>query len=59
MPCEAHLFEKGAHGTSISTAEVDAAEPHRAHWVALCLEWLGETFWVQIELNLDIPTKNS
>ena len=30
--------------TSISTAEVDAADPHRAHWVALCLEWLGETF---------------
>ena len=30
-------------GTSISTAEVDAADPHRAHWVALCLEWLGET----------------
>ena len=44
VPCEAHLFEKGAHGTSISTAEVDAADPHRAHWVALCLEWLGETF---------------
>ena len=43
VPCEAHLFEKGAHGTSISTAEVDAADPHRAHWVALCLEWLGET----------------
>ena len=44
VPCEAHLFEKGAHGTSISTAEVDAADPHRAHWVDLCLEWLGETF---------------
>ena len=44
VPCEAHLFEKGVHGTSISTAEVDAADPHRAHWVALCLEWLGETF---------------
>ena len=42
--CEAHLFEKGAHGTSISTAEVDAADPHRAHWLELCTEWLGETF---------------
>ena len=25
VPCEAHLFEKGAHGTSISTAEVFSA----------------------------------
>lgn len=47
VPCEAHLFEKGAHGTSISTAEVDAADPHRARWVQLCLEWLGETFGFQ------------
>lgn len=56
VPCEAHLFEKGAHGTSISTAEVDAADPHRAHWVALCLSGWGDV-GVQIELNLDIPTK--
>ena len=44
VPCEAHLFEKGRHGTSISTAEVDAASAHRHHWVELALEWLGETF---------------
>ena len=44
VPCEAHLFEKGVHGTSISTAEVDAADRHRARWVTLCLEWLGRTF---------------
>lgn len=44
VPCEAHLFEKGVHGTSISTAEVDAADAHRAHWVQLCVEWLGQTF---------------
>ena len=44
VPCEAHLFEKGCHGTSISTAEVDAADPHRAHWVQLAVEWLNETF---------------
>ena len=24
VPCEAHLFEKGVHGTSISTAEVES-----------------------------------
>ena len=44
VPCEGHLFEKGRHGTSISTAEVDAASAHRRHWVELALEWLGETF---------------
>ena len=44
VPWEAHLFEKGPHGTSISTAEVNAAEPHRHHWVELAVEWLNETF---------------
>ena len=32
VPCEAHLFEKGVHGTSISTAEVDQPSRHRHHW---------------------------
>ena len=44
VPCEVHLFEKGGHGTSISTAEVDAASAHRAHWVQLAVEWLNDTF---------------
>lgn len=44
VPCEAHLFEKGAHGTSLNTAEVDSPDPHRHHWVELALEWLAETF---------------
>ncbi len=44
VPCEVHLFQKGAHGSSISTPEVNAADPHRNHWVKLALEWLGETF---------------
>ena len=26
------------------TAEVAAADRHRARWVTLCLEWLGRTF---------------
>ena len=43
-PCEAHLFEKGVHGTSISTAEVDQPSRHRHHWVELAVEWLGDTF---------------
>lgn len=49
VPCEAHLFEKGVHGTSISTAEVDAASAHRAHWVQLAVEWLNDTFDFHLE----------
>ena len=44
VPCEAHLFEKGVHGTSISTAEVDQPSRHRHHWVELAVEWLRDTF---------------
>lgn len=43
VPCEAHLFQKGEHGTSISTPEVGADSAHRHHWLALALEWLGDT----------------
>lgn len=49
VPCEVHLFEKGVHGTSISTAEVDAASAHRAHWVQLAVEWLNDTFDFHLE----------
>ena len=41
VACEAHLFEQGVHGTSISTAEVDA-DRHRARWVTLCLSGWGD-----------------
>lgn len=44
VPCEAHLFEKGRHGTSISTPEVDADSTHRHCWVQLAVEWLNDTF---------------
>ena len=44
VPCEAHLFQSGRHGTSISTAEVNAADAHRAHWVQLAVEWLDAQF---------------
>ena len=44
VPCEAHLFEKGCHGTSISTPEVDADSAHRHCWVKLAVEWLNDTF---------------
>ena len=48
VPCEAHLFEKGVHGTSISTPEVNTASVHRHHWVELAVEWLGDTFGFHI-----------
>ena len=44
VPCEAHLFEIGCHGTSISTPEVDADSTHRNRWVQLAVEWLNDTF---------------
>ncbi len=44
VPCEAHLFERGVHGTSISTVEVDQPSRHRNHWVELAVEWLNDTF---------------
>jgi len=44
VPCEVHLFEKGCHGTSICTPEVDADSAHRRHWVQLAVEWLSNTF---------------
>lgn len=43
VPCEVHLFQKGVHGTSISTAEVGADSAHRRHWMPLALEWLADT----------------
>ena len=44
VPCEAQLFEKGCHGASISTPEVDADSTHRNRWVKLAVEWLDDTF---------------
>lgn len=41
--CEAHLFEQGEHGTSISTREVNCPSAHRHHWVELAVEWLNDT----------------
>ena len=44
VPCEAHLFEKGVHGTSLSTAEVNHPSAHRSRWLTLAREWLDDTF---------------
>lgn len=42
--CEAHLFETGCHGTSLSTAEVNHPSTHRSRWMQLAREWLDDTF---------------
>ena len=44
VPCEVHLFERGLHGSSISTPEVNRPSTHRHHWVELAVEWLNDTF---------------
>lgn len=44
VPCEVHLFEKGCHGTSLSTAEVNHPSAHRSRWLTLAREWLDDTF---------------
>lgn len=44
VPCEAHLFEKGCHGTSLSTTEVNHPSAHRSRWLTLAREWLDDTF---------------
>ena len=44
VPCETHLFEKGCHGTSLSTAEVNHPSAHRSRWLTLAREWLDDTF---------------
>ena len=44
VPCEAHLFEKGCHGTSLSTAEVNHPSAHRSRWLTLARAWLADTF---------------
>lgn len=47
VPCEAHLFNKGAHGFSLARPEVTEKDkpwinnPHAAHWFDLSLEWLN------------------
>lgn len=44
IPYEAHIFEKGGHGGSVCSSEVGSSNPHCAHWVQLCLEWLADRF---------------
>ena len=52
VPCEAHLFEKGCHGTSLSTAEVNHPSAHRSRWLTLAREWLDDTFDLHLGTRL-------
>lgn len=44
VPCEAHIFGWGPHAMGVGTPEsarsAQWADPHAAHWVELCAEWL-------------------
>ncbi|QAT48764.1 alpha/beta hydrolase [Caproiciproducens sp. NJN-50] len=46
IPCELHLYDRGVHGLSLATPEVEEtaksrfADPHIASWAPLCVEWL-------------------
>lgn len=44
VPYEMHLFASGIHGMSTCTREVNTPDPHNAHWMTLCLEWLDSVF---------------
>ena len=40
VPCEVHLFERGGHGMSVCTPEVNTPNAEAAEWVSLCRAWL-------------------
>lgn len=44
VPLEMHLFAHDGHGTSTCTREVNTPNKHNSAWVALCTDWLAETF---------------
>ena len=44
VPLALHLFAHDGHGTSTCTREVNTPNKHNSAWVALCTDWLAETF---------------
>lgn len=45
VPVELHIFPNGPHGTALSDGgapQPGSDDPHVAHWVELCCEWLRE-----------------
>lgn len=48
VPFEYHLFEKGRHGLSICTLDVETPQPRTQGWLDLLFGWLEETLqWKQ------------
>ena len=47
VPAELHWFPDGPHGLSLATSEMNCeGDPHTAHWMELCVEWLRARFGV-------------
>lgn len=47
VPFELHIFPNGPHGLSLAVWETDdgrGVNPHAAHWMGLCIEWLKDLF---------------
>jgi acetyl esterase/lipase len=42
VPCEVHVFEKGAHGLGLATKDPDVGQ-----WTALCAQWLKKRGFVK------------
>ena len=42
VPFEIHVFEKGAHGLSVATDEVNSRNDNAKVWVSLTVNWLKE-----------------
>ena len=48
IPFEYHLFQKGKHGLSICTNDVNSPEERTSEWLPLALSWLEDTLdWKQ------------
>ncbi len=47
VPVELHWFPQGPHGVSLATSEMNQqGDPHIAHWMELCVEWLRLRFGI-------------
>ena len=42
VPCEVHVFEKGAHGLGLATKDADVGQ-----WTSLCANWLKKRGFVK------------
>lgn len=51
VPFELHMFQKGVHGLSIATSEVNSPNQAVAVWVNLSLTWLNERGFVARKID--------